>query len=70
VPGTSAQGVAGSHSVGIVLGMAEQYPELADGTPVTPSMRAGGIHQLTPQLAVEWLALNASVSRVGEQMGC
>jgi hypothetical protein len=43
MPGTSAQGVAGSHRTGAVPGMAAQWPELADGTPVTPAVRNGGL---------------------------
>ena len=43
VPGTSAQGVAGSHRTGAVPGMAVQWPKLADGTPVTPVVRNGGL---------------------------
>ena len=41
--GTSAQCVAGSLRVGNVLGMVVQWPELANGTPVTPAMRHGGL---------------------------
>ena len=43
VPGTPAQGVAGSHRTGAVPGMAVQWPELADRTPVTPAVRNGGL---------------------------
>ena len=43
VPGTSAQGVAGSHRTGAVPGMEVLWPELADGTPVTPAVWNGGL---------------------------
>ena len=42
-PGTSAQDTVGSHSVVTVMGMPEQWPELADGTPVTAAVRYGGL---------------------------
>ena len=45
VPGTFAQSVASSHNVAAVPGMAEQRPELVDGTPVTAAVRHG---DLTP----------------------
>jgi len=45
VPGTAAQSVTGSYSVAAVPGMAEQRPELAEGTPVTAAVRHG---DLTP----------------------
>ena len=41
--GMSAQGTAGSHRVGAVPRIAAQWPELADGTPVTPAVRYGGL---------------------------
>ena len=68
--GMSAQGVAGSHRTEAVPGMVAQWPELADETPVTPTVRHGVLTPSDPCPAVEWLALNASVSWVGEQMGC
>ena len=43
VQGTSAQGIAGSHMTGAVPGMAVLWPELADGTPVTPAVWNGGL---------------------------
>ena len=43
VPVKSAQGDAGSHRTGAVPGMAVQWPELADGTPVTPAVWNGGL---------------------------
>ena len=54
--------------VGNVLGMVVQWPELADGTPVTPVVRHGGLTPPDPRSAVEWSAFNASVRRVGKQM--
>ena len=60
-----------SHSVATVSGMAEQGPELADGTPVTATVGNGS---LTPSMLStveeEWLAFNASVRRADEQQGC
>ena len=38
----SAQGVAGSHRTGAVPGIAAQWPELADETPVTLAVRYTG----------------------------
>jgi len=51
VPVKSAQGDAGSHRTGAVPGMVVQWPELADGTPVTPAVRHGG---LTPPDSRAW----------------
>jgi len=46
----SAQGAAGSHRVGAVLGIAAQWLELADGTPVIPTVRHGGLTPLDSAL--------------------
>ena len=43
VPGMSALGDAGSHRAGAEPGIAVQWPELADGTLVTPVVRHGGL---------------------------
>jgi len=43
VLGVSAQRVAGSHRVRTAPGIAAQWPELVDGTPVTPAVRCGGL---------------------------
>ena len=49
--------------------MAEQWPELADGTPVTATMRNGGLTPSDPGTVEEWLKFNASVRRAGERKG-
>ena len=69
VPSTSGLGTAGSYSDATVLGMAEQWPELVDGIPVTAAVRSGGLTPSDSSVAVELLAFNASVRRAGEQMG-
>ena len=66
VPSTSGLGVACSHSVITVSGMAELWPELADAIPVTAAVRSGGLTPSDPSIAVELLAFNASVQRAGE----
>ena len=69
VPSTSGLGIAGSHSVITVSGMAELWPELADAIPVTAAVRSGGLTPSDPSVAVELLAFNASVQQAGEQTG-
>ena len=49
--------------------MAEQGPELADGTPVTAIVGNGGLTPFVLGAVEEWLALNASLRRVGERQG-
>ena len=49
--------------------MAEQGPELADGTPVTATVGNGGLTPSVLSAVEEWLALNASVRRAGERQG-
>ena len=68
-PGTSAQDAAGSHSADTVLGMVEKWPELADGTSVTADVWRDGLTPSDPGAAVEWLAFNAFIRQLGEQMG-
>ena len=48
--------------------MAEQWPELADGTPVTATVRSGVLTPSDPGAAEEWLAFNASVRRESGRM--
>ena len=55
------------HSVATASGMAEQGLELADGTPVTATVRNGGLTLSVLGAVEEWLALNASVRRAGER---
>jgi len=43
VLGMSALGDAGSHRAGAEPGIAVQWPELVDRTPVTPAVRHGGL---------------------------
>ena len=62
--------VAGSHSVAIASGLAEQCPGLADGTPVTATVGNGGLTPSDLGVVEEWLAFNASVRRAGERKGC
>ena len=50
--------------------MAEQWPELADGTPVTATVGNGGLTPSVLGAVEEWLAFNASVRRAGERQGC
>ena len=50
--------------------MAEQWPELADGTLVTAIVGNGGLTPSVLSTVEEWLALKASVRRVGELRGC
>ena len=69
VPSTSGLSAAGSHSVTTAPGMVEQCPELADGSPVTATVRSSGLRLSNPGVAVELLAFNASIQRAGEQMG-
>ena len=45
-----------SHSVATASGMAEQGPELADGTPVTATVGNGGLTPSDPGAVEEWLA--------------
>jgi hypothetical protein len=59
----------GSIVAGVVQGMEEPWPELVDVTSVIAIMRHGGLTPSDPGPAVEWLAFNAFVHRVGEQMG-
>ena len=47
--------------------MAEQGPELADGTPVTSTVGNGGLTPSVLGAVEEWLAFNASVRRAGER---
>jgi hypothetical protein len=61
--------IVGSHSGAAASGMAEQCPELGDGTPVTATMGNGGSTSSDPGAVEEWLAFNASVRRAGEQKG-
>ena len=49
--------------------MAEQWPELADGTPVTATVRNGGLTLSVLGDVEEWLAFNASVRKAGERQG-
>src|SRR6185312_12897709 len=49
--------------------MAEQGPELADGTPVTATVGNGGLTPSDLGAVEEWLAFNASVRRAGERKG-
>src|SRR6185312_13439747 len=49
--------------------MAEQGPELADGTPVTATVGNGGLTPSVLGAVDEWLAFNASVRRAGERQG-
>ena len=58
-----------SHSAATASGMAEQGPELADGTPVTVTVGNGGLTPSVLSVVEEWLALNASVRRAGERQG-
>ena len=41
---------------------------MADGTPVTATVRNGGLTLSDPGAAEEWLAFSASVRREGERM--
>jgi hypothetical protein len=59
--------VAGSHSAATASGMAEQWPELADGTSVTATVGNGGLTPSVLGAVEEWLAFNASVRWVGER---
>ena len=52
--------VAGSHSVATASGMAEQWPELADETPVTATVGNGGLTPSDSGAMEEWLALMPS----------
>ena len=61
--------VAGSHSVATTSEMAEQGPELADGTPVTATVGNGGLTPSVLSTVEECLALKASVRRAGERQG-
>ena len=70
VPGTSAQGVAGSHRNGAVPGMAVRWPELADRTPVTPAVRNGGLTPAVSTLCGGVVGIKCLCQSVGEQMGC
>ena len=58
-----------SHSVATASGMAEQGPELADGTPVTAIVGNGGLTPFVLGVVEEWLAFNASVRQAGERQG-
>ena len=49
--------------------MAEQWPELADGTPVTATVGNGGLTPSVLGAVAEWLVFNASVRRAGERKG-
>ena len=69
VPSTSGLSAEGSHSVATAPGMVEQCPELADGSPVTATVRSSGLTPSDPGVAVELLAFNASVRWAGERMG-
>ena len=61
--------VAGFHSVATAFGMAEQRPELADGTPVTATVRNGGLTPSDPGAVEEWLAFNAFIWWAAERKG-
>ena len=61
--------VAGFHNVTTASGMAEQLPELADGTLVTATAQSGCLTPSDPGAVEEWLAFNASVRQAGEQKG-
>ena len=50
--------------------MAEQWPELADGTAVTATVGNGGLTPSVLGAVEEWLAFNASVRWAGERQGC
>ena len=50
-------------------GMAEQWPELADGTLVTATVRNSGRTPSDPDAVEEWLEFNTSVRRAGERKG-
>ena len=69
VPSKSGLGVACSHSVVTVSGMAELWPDLADGIPITAAVRSGGLTPSGPGVAVQLLAFNASVQWAGKQTG-
>ena len=56
------------HSAATVSEMAEQCPELADGTPVTATVRSGCLTPSDLGAAEEWLAFNAFVRREGGRM--
>ena len=64
VSGLSAQGVAGSHRVGTVPGMAAQRPELADGTLVTPAVWHGGLMPSDSRV-LRWSSWNLMCLSVG-----
>ena len=50
VSGMSAQRASGLHRVCTAPGTAAQWPELADGTPVTPAVWHGGLTPSDPAL--------------------
>ena len=70
VPGTLAQGVAGSHRNGAVPGMAVRWPELADRTPVAPAVWNGGLTPADSALCGGVVGIKCFCQSVGEQSGC
>jgi len=70
LPDMSAQGVAGFHRIGAVPRMGVQWPELADGTPVTPTVRNGGLTLADSALCGGVVGIKCLCQSVGEQMGC
>ena len=69
VPGMPAQGVVGFDSTEAVPGMAVQWPELADGTLVTPFVRNGGLTPADSVLCSGVVGIKC-LCQSGEQMGC